>query len=46
LLFAIGRLNVTNLSLPVEHYDPIEHYDRVKHKLFGTNPDRRGLFRR
>jgi outer membrane protein len=46
LLSAIGRLDVTNLSLRVEHYDPIEHYDRVKHKLFGTNPDRRGLFRR
>jgi outer membrane protein len=46
LLSAIGRLDVTNLSLSVEHYDPTEHYDRVKHKLFGTNPDRRGLFRR
>ncbi len=46
LLSAIGRLDVTNLSLSVEHYDPIEHYNRVKYKLFGTNPDRRDLFRR
>ena len=46
LLAAIGRLDANSLRLPVEQYDPTEHYDRVKHKLFGTNPDRRGLFRR
>jgi outer membrane protein len=46
LLSAIGRLDASYLRLPVEHYDPMVHYDRVKHKLFGTNPDRRGLFRR
>lgn len=46
LLEAIGRLDVNYLRLPVEQYDPMEHYNRVKNKLFGTNPDRRGLFRR
>ncbi len=46
LLSAIGRLDANYLRLPVEHYDPMAHYDRVKHKLFGTNPDRRGLFGR
>lgn len=46
LLSAVGRLDAHYLRLPVEQYDPMEHYDRIKHRLFGTNPDRRGLFRR
>jgi len=46
LLSAVGRLGANSLRLPVEEYDPIEHYNRVKHQLFGTNPDRRGMFRR
>lgn len=46
LLSAIGRLNAQFLRLPVEQYDAAEHYNRVKYRLFGTNPDRRGLFRR
>jgi len=46
LLSAVGRLAAATLRLPVEEYDPTVHYDRVKHKWFGTNPDRRGFFRR
>lgn len=46
LLAAVGRLDAHFLRLSVEHYDPIEHYDRIKHRLFGTNPDRRGLLGR
>jgi outer membrane protein len=46
LLAAVGRLDAHFLRLSVEHYDPIEHYERIKHRLFGTNPDRRGLLGR
>ncbi len=46
LLSAVGRLGVEYLRLPVEKYDPVAHYNRIKNRLFGTNPDRRGLFRR
>lgn len=46
LLAAVGRLNVQNLRLPVEPYDPVEHFDRIQHRLFGKDPDRRGLLGR
>jgi outer membrane protein len=46
LLAAVGRLDAHFLRLSVEHYDPIEHSERIKHRLFGTNPDRRGLLGR
>lgn len=46
LLSAVGRLGAGSLRLPVEQYDATDHYNRVKYRFFGTNPDRRGLFRR
>jgi len=46
LLAAVGRLDVLNLRLPVEPYDPVEHFDRIKHRWFGKDPDRGGLLRR
>ena len=46
LLSAVGRLEADFLRLPVEQYDATEHFNRVKHRLFGTNPDRPGLFSR
>lgn len=38
LLSAIGRLNVVNLQLPVEKYDPAEHLDDVRDKWWGLTP--------
>lgn len=46
LLTAIGRLNANFLQLPVEKYDSTAHYNRTKFRLWGTDPDRRGLFAR
>ncbi len=40
LLAAIGRLNVEQLNLPVDRYDPTLHYNRVKDKWYGLRtPD-------
>jgi len=42
LIAAVGRLNETQLSLPVARYDPTEHYKAVKDKWFGLRtPDGR-----
>ena len=42
LISAVGRLDETELSLPVARYDPTEHYEAVKDKWFGLRtPDGR-----
>lgn len=38
LISAIGRLDVVNLDLPVQAYDPTVHFDEVRDKWWGLTP--------
>lgn len=39
LLAAVGRLNVANLDVPVERYNPEVNYDEVSEKWYGFDRD-------